>query len=107
MHTKLLSVLWITLYLCASHSLAKTAKADLSLPMWAYEQIPSKTSLRGSAIKGHSIWVTGSNNSVFVSQDGGATWKNMSVPQTLKLDFRDIALFDKHTAIVMGAVGAL
>ena len=103
MHTKLLSVLWITLYLCASHSLAKTAKANFSLPTWTSVQMTSKTSLRGSAIKEQSLWVTGSNNSVFVSQDGGATWKNRSVPQSVKLDFRDIALFDKHTAIVMGA----
>jgi len=91
---------FITLLFITSNS--KSAE----LPLWQYQQqLPTKPSLRGSAIFGHSLWVSGSNNSVFVSQDGGKTWLNKSVPTTKALpatDFRDIALFDRSTAIVMG-----
>jgi len=74
-----------------------------SLPKWTYSQVPKKASLRGTAIKNNSIWVSGSNNSVFASQDAGATWQDKSVPAKLERDFRDIELFDNKTAIVMGA----
>jgi len=74
-----------------------------SLPKLTYSQLENKASLRGTAIKHHSLWVTGSNNSVFVSQDAGKTWHDKSVLTKLKRDFRDIELFDKETAIVMGA----
>jgi photosystem II stability/assembly factor-like uncharacterized protein len=78
------------------------ATSMLDLPSWAHYQIPGKPSLRGSAISDGSLWVTGSNNSVFVSQDLGVTWQNKSVAVDPVTDFRDIALFDKHNAIVMG-----
>jgi len=74
-----------------------------NLPKWAYSQVSKKVSLRGTAIKSNSLWVSGSNNSVFVSQDAGATWQDKSVPAKLERDFRDIELFDNKTAIVMGA----
>ncbi|PKI17305.1 oxidoreductase [Colwellia sp. 12G3] len=78
------------------------------LPKWAYSTIPNKASLRGTAIKQDSYWVTGSNNSIFVSQDAGNTWQDKSISIALKRDFRDIELFDNHTAIIMGAgTGAL
>ncbi|WP_157829085.1 WD40/YVTN/BNR-like repeat-containing protein [Colwellia sp. 75C3] len=72
-------------------------------PKWAYSHIPNKASLRGTAIKQNSYWVTGSANSVFVSQDGGTTWQDKSISAELKMDFRDIELFDNKTAIVMAA----
>ena len=102
------AVLVAGLWLLSSPVFATTM---LNLPSWANYQMPGKPSLRGSAIAGDSLWVTGSNNSVFVSQDGGATWQNKSVAVDPVTDFRDIALFDKHTAIVMsvgsGAQSAL
>ncbi|MEW6989983.1 WD40/YVTN/BNR-like repeat-containing protein [Colwelliaceae bacterium 6441] len=72
------------------------------LPQWQHHQFVGKPSLRGSAIVGNSMWVTGSNNGVFVSQNGGKTWTDKSVNAAIKTDFRDIELFDKQTAIVMG-----
>ncbi|GLX77754.1 oxidoreductase [Thalassotalea insulae] len=72
------------------------------LPSWQHQQMEGVPSLRGSAIINDSLWVTGSNNSVFVSQDGGHSWHNKSVPHSIVTDFRDIELFDKNTAIVMG-----
>ncbi len=74
---------------------------------WQRIDISKKVSLRGSAVSQNSLWVSGSDNTVFVSQDGGKTWLDRSVPvrskTEQKTDFRDIALFDKNTAIVMGA----
>jgi photosystem II stability/assembly factor-like uncharacterized protein len=80
-----------------------SSAATATLPQWDYSQISNKASLRGTAIKHNSLWVTGSKNSVFVSQDAGRTWQDKSVPAKLKRDFRDIELFDDKTAIVMGA----
>ena len=78
------------------------ATTMVDVPAWQQVQVNDQLSFRGSAIKGHSLWVTGSNNSVFVSQDGGNTWQDKSVKSTLVTDFRDIELFDDKTAIVMG-----
>jgi len=76
------------------------------LPQWHNIQLPKPNSLRGSAIIGDSMWVSGTNNSVFVSQNGGKTWldKSPNMPSAIKLntDYRDIALFDRNTAIIMG-----
>lgn len=103
MYTNFYSCLLIVLTLNTNYAFAKEVKPSATLPAWKNIQLPSKVSLRGSAIKAKSIWVSGNNNTVFVSQDGGSTWQNKSVPSTLEQDFRDIALFDKNTAIVMGA----
>lgn len=78
------------------------ATSMVDLPSWQHTVLPNKPSLRGSAIIGDSLWVSGSNNAVFVSQDAGRTWADKSVNIPLKTGFRDIALFDNKTAIVMG-----
>lgn len=71
-------------------------------PTWQKFEIDKKASLRGSAVYQNSLWVTGSDNTVFVSQDAGKTWFDRSVVADINTDFRDIALFDQHSAIVMG-----
>jgi len=78
------------------------AKQSIDLPEWQHSQLPNKASLRGSAIKKNSFWVTGSSNSVFISLDQGNTWQDKSVKAKLITDFRDIEVFDNKTAIVMG-----
>jgi len=71
-------------------------------PSWQHTVLPNSPSLRGSAMIDDSLWVSGINNTVFVSQDAGKTWLDKSVDIPLKTGFRDIALFDSKTAIVMG-----
>lgn len=78
------------------------AKAVDAIPSWQHHKISGSPSLRGSAIINDSLWVTGSDNSVFVSQNGGKTWLDKSVKSTIKTGFRDIELFDSQTAIIMG-----
>lgn len=81
--------------------LSWTASAA-ELPNWQVVQLEKHASLRGSAIGPHSLWVSGTDNTVFKSTDGGKSWQDISVKQEPVTDFRDIALFDDKTAIVMG-----
>ena len=69
---------------------------------WQVQALPGKPSLRGSAVKDGVLWATGTNNSVFVSDNQGKTWRNASVTDSVVTDFRDIQVFDNKTAIVMG-----
>ncbi|NQY34331.1 MAG: oxidoreductase [Alteromonadaceae bacterium] len=101
---------FILLSFSISFSLITLAKTKVDLPQWQHHQLPDSPSLRGSAVNNNSLWVTGSNNSVFVSQDRGKTWLDKSVKLTENqntnenktTDFRDIELFNNNTAIVMG-----
>jgi len=99
------SILMITLACFSSHLFAdSTTPITLSKsPTWLHSTMPNSPSLRGTAIIHNSLWVTGSNNSVFVSQDAGNNWQDKSVPLNIKTDFRDIELFNNDTAIVMGS----
>ena len=78
-----------------------SAAMDINLPAWSIHMLENSASLRGSAIIDQSLWVTGTKSTVFVSQDGGKTWKDKSPILPTERDFRDIELFDKNTAIIM------
>ncbi len=102
---KILKIKWLTAaFISIVCGITYTALANnvKSLPRWQTYEMQGQPSLRGSAIIGQSMWVTGSNNGVFVSQDMGKTWENKSIKSPVITDFRDIELFDKNTAIVMG-----
>jgi photosystem II stability/assembly factor-like uncharacterized protein len=100
MKSKIINGLFISSTALSMANINATTMVDL--PKWQHSQLPNEPSLRGSAVIENSLWVSGSNNAVFVSQDGGKTWLDKSVKSNLKTDFRDIELFDKNTAIVMG-----
>ena len=73
----------------ATHVNAAIEKLANTQLNWQHVNIPSQPSLRGSAIAGNSLWVTGTNNSVWVSQDGGKNWQNRSVKnESWVFDFR-------------------
>ena len=48
------------------------------------------------------VWVSGTKGTVLKTNNSGDTWQNISVPNSNEIDFRDIEVFDKNTAIVMG-----
>ena len=73
------------------------------LAKWQLSTLPGTPSLRGCAIFNDTLWVTGSNNSVFTSKDFGSSWQNISVNSKIITDFRDIEVLDDTTAIFMGA----
>ena len=63
----------------------------------------SGVSLRGlSVVDNKIIWVSGSNGTVGKSEDGGKSWKWITVKGFEKTDFRDIEAFNKNTAVIMG-----
>lgn len=59
-------------------------------------------SLRGlSVVNDNVIWVSGNKGTVGRSNNGGKTWKWMTVTGFEKNDFRDIEAFDGATAVIM------
>ena len=71
----------------------------------SFEKLNSnvEVSFRGLDVISRKIaWVSGTGGTVLKTNDGGNTWENISVPNSSTVDFRDIEVFDKNTAIVMG-----
>jgi len=61
-----------------------------------------KGRLRGvSAVSDQIAWSSGSRGTVLRTVDGGATWEKLTVPDSEKLDFRDIEAFDANTAYIL------
>lgn len=69
---------------------------------WHKSHVGGDNSLRGSAVYKDTLWVSGSNNGVYLSTNKGRSWQNVSVKSKVVTDFRDIEIFDDNTAIVMG-----
>ncbi|WP_018626755.1 WD40/YVTN/BNR-like repeat-containing protein [Niabella aurantiaca] len=59
------------------------------------------TNLRGIGGVKNTIWVSGSNGYIGRSTDAGRTWEWKQVPGFETNDFRDIAVLDTNTALVM------
>ena len=71
----------------------------------SFEKLNSKVeaSFRGlGVLNTKTAWVSGTGGTVLKTNDGGDTWENISVPNSSDVDFRDIEVFDKNNAIVMG-----
>ncbi|MBZ0113923.1 MAG: hypothetical protein K8J08_15780, partial [Thermoanaerobaculia bacterium] len=63
-----------------------------------------EASLRGVAQWGDRIvWISGSAGTVRRSLDGGATWSDVAPQDSSELDFRDIAILDPDTILLMSA----
>jgi photosystem II stability/assembly factor-like uncharacterized protein len=58
--------------------------------------------LRGiSAPSSRVIWASGTAGTVIRTDDGGATWSRLEIPDAASLDFRDIDAVDGRTAYVL------
>jgi photosystem II stability/assembly factor-like uncharacterized protein len=58
--------------------------------------------LRGiSAVSDRVAWASGANGTVLRTDDGGATWRRLTIPDSGQLDFRDIDAIDTRTAFVL------
>jgi photosystem II stability/assembly factor-like uncharacterized protein len=58
--------------------------------------------LRGvSAVSERVVWASGANGTVLRTTDGGATWRKLAVPDSDKLDFRDVDAITAGTAFVL------
>ena len=54
-----------------------------------------------SAVSDRVVWASGSNGTIVRTGDGGATWATLRVPDSEKLDFRDIDAVSERTAYVL------
>lgn len=70
-------------------------------PQWTEQTSNVNARLRGvSAVNERVAWASGSGSTVLRTDDGGATWKKLSVTGDV-LDFRDIDAIDTSTAYVL------
>jgi photosystem II stability/assembly factor-like uncharacterized protein len=70
-------------------------------PNWAVQTSGVTARLRGvSAVNDRIAWASGSGSTVLRTEDGGASWKKITVTSDT-LDFRDIDAIDEKTAYVL------
>ena len=78
---------------------AAYAKAD-----WEKQTIATTADLRGLCVVDTKIiWASGSMGTYLRTADGGAIWTSGTVPDTDKLDFRDVQAFGGGIAYLMSA----
>ena len=71
-------------------------------PGWTALVSGVTATLRGvSTVDDRIAWVTGSGGTVLRTDDGGTTWKRITVPDAGRLDFRDVDAIDARTAYVL------
>lgn len=69
---------------------------------WVKQTVNTTASFRGlSVVSSRVVWASGTGGTVIKTDDGGSTWKVMTVPGAEKLDFRDIEAFDANTAYIL------
>jgi photosystem II stability/assembly factor-like uncharacterized protein len=69
---------------------------------WVKQTVDTKANFRGlSVVNEKVVWASGTGGTVIKTQDGGKTWRVMTVPGAEKLDFRDIEAFDANTAYIL------
>ena len=76
----------------------------LATPQWTSQSSRTMARLRGvSAVNDQVAWASGADSTVLRTEDGGSTWKKLTVTSD-KLDFRDVDAIDERTAYVL-AIG--
>ncbi|HXH69822.1 MAG TPA: hypothetical protein VNI60_05685 [Pyrinomonadaceae bacterium] len=69
---------------------------------WQKQTVDTKASLRGlSVVSEKVIWASGTGGTFLKTTDGGKIWTVGKVPDTEKLDFRDVEAFDANTAYLL------
>src|SRR5262245_24130770 len=70
-------------------------------PQWTLQTSGVNARLRGvSAVNERVAWASGSGSTVLRTEDGGASWKKITVTSD-KLDFRDIDAIGEKTAYAL------
>jgi photosystem II stability/assembly factor-like uncharacterized protein len=81
--------------------IAITVSLLAQTPQWTLQTSHFKARLRGvSSVNERVAWASGSGSTVLRTDDGGATWKKLTVTGD-PLDFRDIDAIDENTAYVL------
>lgn len=70
-------------------------------------ETPASASLRGlHVVNEQVIWASGSDGTVLLSTDGGASWGSKSIEGAESNDFRSIHAWDEKRAMVFGVAGS-
>lgn len=71
---------------------------------WQLQESGSTASLRGLCVVDENVaWASGSGGTVLRTQDGGRSWKDVSVKDADEMDFRDVHAFDENVAVIVNA----
>ncbi len=70
---------------------------------WTPITLETKASFRAIRSQGKHIWIGGTRGTVIHSSDGGANFHVKPVPGADSLDFRDLAILDDKTVLLMSA----
>jgi hypothetical protein len=74
-----------------------------SFGQWASIALETKASFRAIRSHGKHIWIGGTRGTVIHSPDGGQHFTVSTVPGADSLDFRDLAILDENTVLLMSA----
>jgi photosystem II stability/assembly factor-like uncharacterized protein len=93
------AILLISLYVYPADS-----NPDTPVLKWKIQNSGTDASFRGiCAVSPQVAWAGGSKGTIVKTIDGGKKWTTLTIPNTEKLDFRDIQAFDQHNAVVISA----
>lgn len=71
-------------------------------PHWEPQTSGVTARLRGvSAASERVVWASGANGTILRTADGGVSWQKRTIPESAKLDFRDIDAIDGRTAYAL------
>jgi photosystem II stability/assembly factor-like uncharacterized protein len=70
---------------------------------WTPITLETKASFRAIRSQGKHIWMAGTQGTVIHSSDGGSHFSVSTVPGADSLDFRDLAILDDQTVLLMSA----
>jgi photosystem II stability/assembly factor-like uncharacterized protein len=71
-------------------------------PQWLAQTSGITARLRGvSAVSARVVWASGANGTILRTADGGATWRQLAIPDANTLDFRDVDAIDERTAYAL------
>ena len=73
------------------------------LAQWTAINLETKASFRAIRSHGKHIWIGGTRGAVIHSSDGGTNFSVSTVPGADSLDFRDLAILDEQTVLLMSA----
>jgi photosystem II stability/assembly factor-like uncharacterized protein len=60
-------------------------------PQWQPQTSGVTTTLRGvSAVSDRTAWASGAGGTILRTDDSGATWRQLTIPGSARLDFRDV-----------------
>ena len=88
--------------LAAAGPLAALPRTPAAAPAFVASPTGVTERLRGiSAVSRRVVWASGARGTIIRTQDGGATWTRLTIPDTSALDFRDIDATDERTAYAL------